>query len=663
MTKAPNMTATEKSSAASSQIIYYLLFVLLGVVLLGVQLHLFSGNNYREDEAWVIHGILQKTPTEIVQWTSAGVHPPGWLLIVNAWIEIFGPDENITRILSTLFTAITLAFTFRPSRDIMPRLSGFVAVLLLGSAPFVLFYSHELRPYALLLACSVGMQVAFLRWLRKPTFKPALIYVSIAVLGVYAHYFATYVVLAQAIFVLLFVRNRIIQLKAFGLFAAVALSLLGWVLPILNSFTQSYSGGIYYALPTNVAGLQQLHALMQIRPIPIGIFLTLLAIFAPYASKRRNRQTDADDGMLRTSWRKWYALTLFMAILLISMGINLGIRNVTPRNLIIIMPLLAFIGTMGIFSLPSRARIIILFMIPVASLASYQRLHPALPYQEMTAYISETYQPDSVIITEVNPAWRWLLTIPYYFMDRLPGGASKENMAHLIEPAEEQVFYSAQPDQPDNLVNFINDTTPESVAMLDQVTGESEQLWYVQAGEETSLQADMLDWLRLRYFPIRDEAWTEGYPLTYTVTEYRRLPENAQAMFTFDNTVSVLSWSLLDDVNVTTCQSIFVESWWANNHVPDQDYSMTLVIANQAGNGVSQSDGAPAGISMQGWEPDRVYFDQRNVQIPCDLEEGAYYLLIGVYEPATLENLLATSPDGSQIGALVYLTTLNVVEN
>ena len=160
----------------------------------------------------------------------------------------------------------------------------------------------------------------------------------------------------------------------------------------------------------------------------------------------------------------------------------------------------------------------------------------------------------------------------------------------------------------------------------------------------------------------------ETYYRALEVMQYRRQPDVAEPMWRFGDNFSLLSWSLKGDHQVSACQTISVDTWWSVADETDSLYSSTVVIADNNGQGVVNSDDVPGGIYPTSiWQADRPYFDERGLTIPCDLAPGEYSLLLGLYptptgKNAAVENLRARTSSGEATGqGLVYLTTLMVV--
>ena len=159
----------------------------------------------------------------------------------------------------------------------------------------------------------------------------------------------------------------------------------------------------------------------------------------------------------------------------------------------------------------------------------------------------------------------------------------------------------------------------------------------------------------------------ETYYRGLEIREYRRQPHDAAPRLRFGEDIFLLAWRLNNDRIIAPCDSISVDTWWSVAQPLDKLYSSTLVIAAADGQGVINSDAVPGGIYPTPlWQPGQLYFDERELKLPCGLPAGDYPLLLGMYatpgaEGESPQNLLIHSADGAPSDRqLEYLTTLVV---
>jgi 4-amino-4-deoxy-L-arabinose transferase-like glycosyltransferase len=89
---------------------------------------------------------------------------------------------------------------------------------------------------------------------------------------------------------------------------------------------------------------------------------------------------------------------------------------------------------------------------------------------------------------------------------------------------------------------------------------------------------------------------------------------------------------------------------WHALDTPDEDYHTFVHLLDADGNIVAQDDGPPGGgeLPVLGWLPGEYLADPRHLQLPSDLDEGAYHLGVGLYDPAT----------GVRLGERILLDTV-----
>jgi hypothetical protein len=208
---------------------------------------------------------------------------------------------------------------------------------------------------------------------------------------------------------------------------------------------------------------------------------------------------------------------------------------------------------------------------------------------------------------------------------------------------------------------YITPDLPAATGNLDRLRAfvdDSESVWYVRGHSLNPSADDFLNMLRPDYVVFRTSPWNgQYYP---EVTLYRKKPELLQDLFLFGGSMSLQAWTLRGDVNVQPCQTIQLSTWWLAKDRIDANYSMTLVLADESGIGMTRSDGAPSNFLPQLWQVGDSYLDERTLTIPCDIQPGQYPLLVGLYNYETVETLPVTQPDGTPTSPLVYLTTLNL---
>jgi len=191
------------------------------------------------DEATTAFGVLQPT----FGGTLAAVEhlertPPIYYILAWLWTKPlgFGSGAVDLRLLSATFGSLTVPVVYLAARELATRRAGVVAAMLVALNPFLVWYSQEARAYSLLvLLIALGLYL-FVRALRKPNGRNLGLWALVSILALCTHYFAAFVIVAEAIWLLTTTRPRRRTLAAVGAIAAAG----GALVPL--ALTQQGSG-------------------------------------------------------------------------------------------------------------------------------------------------------------------------------------------------------------------------------------------------------------------------------------------------------------------------------------------------------------------------------------------------------------------------------------
>ncbi|MCY4021184.1 MAG: glycosyltransferase family 39 protein [Chloroflexi bacterium] len=635
----------ERVAAAASTLAIALLMLLITVL----HTQVYAGRNYREDEINSIHAALIKSPPEIVRWMAGDVHPPGWRLFADFWVDSFGTAEAITRWSSQLLNLLTYALVFLLGRQLIDRRAALYAVALLGVYGFAANGMYEFRPYAMLVALTTALHLAFYRWLVKPSATVMILYVVLGMAAIYTHFFAFYIFAAHALFLLVFhqVRRRV-YLNSLLMWVFIALSFSAWIIPLLGVMLGPFAGGYYVDLP------DELYQHLHFRPEIVFGFLLLLSPFAPRLLRRRGLTSDAFSPLRwRRHWNLLFPLVLLLATLLAAGLVNTVYGSLNARGLQSVVMLIALLMALGLRTLPLQAGAIMLLLLYVMAPRNIFIQPSNGPYREIVASMAQTYENDSILLTEFDWAWRWLTPAAYFLMDFTPDQMSKERMFHVTGSND-----SAHPPTfPDRLANTYTSFDPVN---FDPERSHS-QLWLLRQGGGNRWGKNIQDWLNRNYAFVRTSRWDEPYHTSYELSEYVRAPQREEPLLIAGDGMQLFDWSLLDSVDVRPCQDVTVESWWQLAAEDSTPYTLNIILADDDGDGqLARTPSVPANVFTSDWVANKYYRDHSLLQLPCDIKTGSFPLLLGFVETITGNELTLSYVSGDVIGTLYYLTTLHV---
>jgi hypothetical protein len=489
-----------------------LVFVLIALGCVGLQFQHYAGRDYRQDEAWIVHGTLHRSPQEIVVWVAGNIHMPLWTVMADIWVGAVGHQEVPARYLSTLFTLISLALVYRLGTVLYTPEAGLAAAALLGLGSFFLFYSYEFRPYPALITLTLAAQVSFLHWLRLPNFGRALLFVACGIAALYSHFFALYVFAAMALFALFFVRRRL-MLKTVGLFVAIGLSFLGWLLPFLHAILVVNPEGVNYAYDSTWETIITLSNQIAQQPVALVALLLLVGVLLSARAVLSNQPTFANL-RFNPNWRKWYPVIITVGIFGLAFAVNLWISTLTRRNIVVMLPTIAVFAGFAVVHLPRRAvlAVLILFVVGALSAVEYEG---SGPYGEMIRSMASDYQAGSPVVLNIEYL-PWQIPALYFLEERLPVHIPGEDVLQVLDPRQD--YLNFMPVEP---VNAVYDPGHPSMEQLTQFVGDAPTVWYIARIDDRRFNAVFEPWILRHYTAIGETEWGEDYQ-HFRIVEYRR---------------------------------------------------------------------------------------------------------------------------------------------
>jgi hypothetical protein len=187
-----------------------------------------DAQSFDHDEAVTAARVLHPGLSEAL---SAVVHsersPPVYYVGAWGWSKLFGTGEVGLRSLSALIGTLTVPVACAAAFELSSRRRiALVCSALVALNPYLVWYSQEARSYALMALFVALSLVFFARCLHRPSARSAVWWTVAAALAVGTHYFAAFVVAPQAVWLLVFGRDRRPAAIAVAAVAAVGLALI-----------------------------------------------------------------------------------------------------------------------------------------------------------------------------------------------------------------------------------------------------------------------------------------------------------------------------------------------------------------------------------------------------------------------------------------------------
>jgi 4-amino-4-deoxy-L-arabinose transferase-like glycosyltransferase len=261
---------------------------LAGIVALGAVLRFSTIDlqSYRYDEtvtvARVLHPSFFATFSEVPHSEST---PPLYYLVAWLWSRPFGTGEVWMRSLSALAGTASILVVYLGARALpLPRRAGLIAAVAVAVSPVLIWFSQDARAYALVFLLTALSFLFFARARRSRRRRDLVWWGVFSALALATHYFAGFVVVAEAA-LLLWGPNR--RAVAVGLLPILAMAAL--LLPVAiqqrdhahaSWIAKQPAGERLERAAAKLVGSDngEEHGARQGDPIPLGVPLALALV-------------------------------------------------------------------------------------------------------------------------------------------------------------------------------------------------------------------------------------------------------------------------------------------------------------------------------------------------------------------------------------------------
>ena len=170
--------------------------------------------------------------------------PPLYYVLAWLWTRLFGSSEAGIRSLSALAGTIAVLVVYAIGVELVSHRVALAAALLAAVNPLLVWHSQDARSYGLFTLLGALSFLAFLRALANPGTAELVAWTLASALALGTHYFAAFLVVPEAIWLLASRRRRtsvVVAVGAFGLVGAALVPLalaqrssaeIGWIAQI-----------------------------------------------------------------------------------------------------------------------------------------------------------------------------------------------------------------------------------------------------------------------------------------------------------------------------------------------------------------------------------------------------------------------------------------------
>ncbi|CAN5729668.1 hypothetical protein BH10CHL1_BH10CHL1_13140 [soil metagenome] len=626
------MNSVKRSSGYSNAVTLAVMVLLL--VGFGLRLYRLDFQSFWSDEgislqrsAQPFGQLLRSMPVE---------HLPGYFVLLHGWLAIAGDSDFSMRFLSLWPSILAVAMTYRLALELGNRQAGLVAVLLLATNAFQVWYAQEARTYSWLLL--LGLVASWCLWRllvvqgkRQPIF---LIGYILAVTGaVYAHFYGFLIPIAHTVFVFgwLIVKRDWRAVLRWALAGVVVfLAFLPWLPRALGIF--SYKGWRDPIDPWQIPWRALMtYTVSETMPLPWQDWLPWLYLALAMIG-------------LWLWWRVRPAASLFLATLvLIPLGFVFGLALFHPDFherytimasgplLLLISGGLAAASPFDVKWLTAQNKLVVLLRLLllglVVGLVATNRLalaqlytNPALQkpdYRAAAAYIQQLQQPGDVIVTDgIDPN----IVFKHYYK----GGLPLYDLRVLLDSNNQEVDQALveRTAKAKRVWEVLFFHEPDKV-----------QVWLATHG--WAAPANFFNGIRVTLYGMPDlDAKSQSLNLAFGPA-LTLVQASAPAHAVQRNHL----------VRVTT-------EWQVSQ--PAQDFKFSLRLQNASGQAVYTQDYVPQNwfAPTQVWIVGQSATDQRGILVPADLPTGHYQVTLRLYDPATGVAVDTPAGQDAPIGAI-----------
>jgi uncharacterized membrane protein len=180
----------------------------LAIVLLafGLRLYRLGASSLWYDETVSVYLAEQSLPA-LIAHTAGDIHPPGYYILLHAWIRLAGHSDFAVAFPSLIFGVVLVALAYRLAARFFRPEAGLLAAFLVTVSPYNLWYSQEVRMYTLAAALGMLLLEAILPLLHSrpvtlPSWPRLAAYAVCAAVGLWVLYYFAFLLAAINLMVL-----------------------------------------------------------------------------------------------------------------------------------------------------------------------------------------------------------------------------------------------------------------------------------------------------------------------------------------------------------------------------------------------------------------------------------------------------------------------------
>lgn len=162
---------------------------------------------YWTDELYTVYMAGNPNLPLISAFSDAG-NPPLFFILSKIWMKLFGISPEITRILPSIFSFLSVIFIYKFVKNKNENLA-LICAFLLSINIYSLISAKELRCYSLCILFSILLGYYLFKLYKNPSNKNFIIYFLICALSFNTHYFMSFLIFSNFILGIFILKDKI----------------------------------------------------------------------------------------------------------------------------------------------------------------------------------------------------------------------------------------------------------------------------------------------------------------------------------------------------------------------------------------------------------------------------------------------------------------------
>lgn len=365
-----------------------------------------------------ICSILEADPN--IKWSDleatimlSDPHPPLYFALMKILFQLFGYTTLVARVFSAIVGVGGVYALYLLGKEIDNKNTGLLAAFLLAINSFHIYYSQEVRMYALLVLLTVLSYYRLVVYLKENTYKNATLYGLFTGLMLLTQFFGLFVFVSQVI-ILLFVlikKEKAYKLLFFKQLLVSGLVIIISFLPALTIFIETTKKKYTAIKPTTIDTVFLIFKdFVQQSYILLFLYSCLVVVCIYYAFKEKMKQ----NYLILFSW-------IIISLALPILRSYLVTPMIVSRYFITILP--AFIILVSIAVLKFKYAIIKILLLLCLTIVTFYELFifndyynkiTKTQFREITEFIKKENKENDQVVSNLN----WYLT---FFFNKKEG--------------------------------------------------------------------------------------------------------------------------------------------------------------------------------------------------------------------------------------------------